>query len=710
MKQLDFSFSDFINNEHNLIFLVGAGCSIDPPSCLPAGRSMIKSILKFCCAENELVRLLKLKDLRFEMLVEIFQDYIDRDLKVIEFYAQCKKPNLQHHFLADMIKKGHIVMTTNFDNLIEIALLESGVRKGEILPVITKKDFKSFNNPKELIKENKKPLFKIHGSFENIITGINTKDSLVATIRSIGRNKEGSNIFQIESFKQELFNNVPENSSLIIMGYSGSDDFDIIPTLKIWKKINKLIWINHTKSYKGKPCFYQFDCSDSKINNNNHVDKVLMDIYQNGFIQQIYRLDCNTSSLIGSLPSLNPNIDKESFSLNPGVWLKENIDIPNNFINYFIPSLIYKNLNEYDESFRCSKKILNLNKFDSINIWRARALNNIGFIYEIRGNFNRALNNYREALKIDNQIQNINDKQSHLNNIASLYEKQGIYQKSLRLFKQALSISISLKDKRGEATYLNNIGMIYNNLGKYQDALKYVNNSLRIRKLFGDLWGEGMCLNNVGIIYKSQGLFPNALSKYETALKIFENLGDLSKKANTIRNIGQIYYANGNYPKALECYIKSLKINKKLQYLPKINLDLNEIGTICYQKKEYSKALIYFKESLEISLKLNLQKDIARAFNNIGAIYKDLNKYDESLKFMKKSVIINKKLGNSNEVALRYNNIGFLYEIQGNHEIALKFYNKALIIDSKIGNIYGIARDKNNIGLIFKRQGKKKRL
>ena len=108
MKHLDFTFNDFIKNEHNLIFLVGAGCSIDPPSCLPAGRSMIKSILKFCCDDIELERLLMFEDLRFEVLVELFQDYIDRDLKVIEFYTQCKKPNLQHFFLADMIKKGHI--------------------------------------------------------------------------------------------------------------------------------------------------------------------------------------------------------------------------------------------------------------------------------------------------------------------------------------------------------------------------------------------------------------------------------------------------------------------------------------------------------------------------------------------------------------------------------------------------------------------------
>ncbi len=138
MKLTNLNIKDLINNEAKLTFLVGAGCSVDAPSCLPAGRPMMEAIINYTCAESEREKILNLKDLRFEQLVEIVRDRLDPKLKIIDYYGQSDKPNLQHFFLAGMIKKGNFVMTTNFDFLIEYALLQSGVPKDEIIPVITK--------------------------------------------------------------------------------------------------------------------------------------------------------------------------------------------------------------------------------------------------------------------------------------------------------------------------------------------------------------------------------------------------------------------------------------------------------------------------------------------------------------------------------------------------------------------------------------------
>ena len=69
---------------------LGAGCSIDSPSCLPAGRSMMEAIVKYTCPETEISKILEMKELRFESLVEIIRDRLDEELKLIEYYAQCK--------------------------------------------------------------------------------------------------------------------------------------------------------------------------------------------------------------------------------------------------------------------------------------------------------------------------------------------------------------------------------------------------------------------------------------------------------------------------------------------------------------------------------------------------------------------------------------------------------------------------------------------
>ncbi|MFX1259540.1 MAG: SIR2 family protein, partial [Promethearchaeota archaeon] len=175
MKSTPLTIKELFPEDANLTFLVGAGCSVDAPSCLPAGRPMMEAIINYTCAQSEREKILKLKELRFEQVVEIIRDRLDPDLKIIDYYGHCDKPNLQHFFLAGMIKKGHFVMTTNFDFLIEYALLQSGVPKDQIIPVITKQDFETYRVPNELVNEGKKPIYKIHGSTKNVITGEDTK-------------------------------------------------------------------------------------------------------------------------------------------------------------------------------------------------------------------------------------------------------------------------------------------------------------------------------------------------------------------------------------------------------------------------------------------------------------------------------------------------------------------------------------------------------
>ncbi|MBY9008893.1 MAG: hypothetical protein KGD74_03395 [Candidatus Lokiarchaeota archaeon] len=132
MKRTNLTIRDFFTPDAKLTFLVGAGCSVDAPSCLPAGRTMMDAIIDYTCAESEINKIKKLEQLRFETLIEIVRDSFDNELKIIDFYGQCDKPNIQHFFLAEMMKKGNFIMTTNFDFLIEYALLKSGVPKKKL--------------------------------------------------------------------------------------------------------------------------------------------------------------------------------------------------------------------------------------------------------------------------------------------------------------------------------------------------------------------------------------------------------------------------------------------------------------------------------------------------------------------------------------------------------------------------------------------------
>jgi tetratricopeptide (TPR) repeat protein len=710
MKPTNLTIRDLITPDSKLTFLIGAGCSIDPPSCLPAGPAMMNTIIEYTCAESEIEEIKKLSQLRFEALVEIIRDCLDPDLKIIDFYGLCDKPNIQHFFLAEMIKKGHFTMTTNFDFLIEQALLQSEVSKDDIKVVITKADFEKFNNPNELFEQGKKTVYKIHGSTKNIISGEKTKDSLVATIQAFGSNKEGENIFQIEPFKRLLFDNISNERSLVVIGYSGSDDFDVVPTLKVLENLKNVIWINHIQDDNNREQIYEIDKSTSQslkklAKKFKKVTQILLEIWRMKNAEHIYRMDVNIPRIISKLMEIKPKISLDNFSINAMDWLKINIKLPSEMMKYYISYKIYWDLDIYDKAMACSENSLRI--AEDLGVLRGKAifLNAIGRIHDAQGNYREALKRYEEALQIAEQLRDLSGKATFLNNIGRIHDAQGNYPEALKLYKEALQIDEQLGDLSGKATSLNNIGSIYKAQGNYPEALKLYEGTLQIVEQLGDLSGKAYSLNNIGVIHYAQGNYPEALKRYEEALQINEQLGDLSGKATSLNNIGEIYRAQGNYPEALKQYEEALQINEQLGDLSGKATSLNNIGVIHYAQGNYPEALRQYEGALQIDEQLGNLSGKATSLNNIGEIYRAQGNYPKALKRYEESLQIAEQLRDLSREATSLNNIGGIYRAQGNYPKALKQYEEALQIAEQLGDLNKKAYSLNNIGRNHDEQG-----
>jgi hypothetical protein len=117
-----------------LAILCGAGVSLSSPSNLLDGRSFMTQVLRRVRPAGVLrarlfqtlgrprsVRSRPGHFLRFELLMKALQDSeLDRNLSVLDC-LECDKPNKNHFLLASLVHAGCVVMTTNFDTLVEQA-------------------------------------------------------------------------------------------------------------------------------------------------------------------------------------------------------------------------------------------------------------------------------------------------------------------------------------------------------------------------------------------------------------------------------------------------------------------------------------------------------------------------------------------------------------------------------------------------------------
>ena len=235
-----------------------------------------------------------------------------------------------------------------------------------------------------------------------------------------------------------------------------------------------------------------------------------------------------------------------------------------------------------------------------------RPYNNLGEAHDKLGNYDQAIGEFKEALKI-------NPKYFFgLNNLGNIYGKQEKYEEAISYFQKALH----QKSDYSPAHY--NIARAYHLIGKKQEAAESYRKAIQFNPYFEqafynlaylsmELSGFDEAIENFNKFIKMQpnhsrahfGL-GNALmvkGQLDLAMLEYRLSGKLDPTfAFPYMNMANIQMQTKNIPAALENYQKALKINPDLSA---IHLSL---GMIYYQFiNDAPKALGYLKEALRLN-------------------------------------------------------------------------------------------------------------
>ena len=233
--------------------------------------------------------------LRFEALMQVLVHASgDSDMQILQCYAACREPNLNHYRLAALLARGHWIVTTNFDTLIEIACQRLSIPFSQI---VYEADFHQFDQFPDKFPN---PIFKIHGSF---FKGVhNSRDSMIATLSALfasGERMSG------EPYKQRVLERLVKSYPLVVMGYSGADNLDISPILKETASPETLLWINHSPqpAYHDAAAILRFprDPSGQFFNPHLNILAYLAGGHADRETAQIHLSDLDTSQVLQSM-------------------------------------------------------------------------------------------------------------------------------------------------------------------------------------------------------------------------------------------------------------------------------------------------------------------------------------------------------------------------------------------------------------------------
>jgi len=704
--------NDLFDKGMDYTFLVGAGISMNPPSNLPSAKSIISVLLESCIPLEELPKSQSIKGLRYEMIIEQVQNRFDNDLRIIDYFEKFTHPNLIHSFLAYAIYKAHYVITTNFDYLIEFALKQiiSPEKHKDIIPIITREDFTNYFDLSQIIQSSRYPLIKVHGSKQNVITGAKTSDSIITTMKALGRNKEEGKTFDIEPFKKPLIENIFKDRTLVVFGYSGSDDFDIAPMLNNIKSLKSLIWIEHSID----DAFTIEKISDllggKPISDFTPFDQIFINLSKktNG---EVYRIQTDTQKFIKDnlwklilegilvdsikLGGIGEKSDFKDFFQSLQLKIRE-VD------KYKFACNIYSKFNMFEDVVRCAKNGINISHKQEKFKEEMYFYNYLGISYKNWGKKEESIIFYKKGLEIAEKFENLSMQITFFINLGSLLTSKGDYNKALEFYNKGINTAITLKDFQATIGGLINKGHILLIQGKLDEALLIYEKLLKSESKIGDLHVKSTILGNLGLIYANRGDIQKGTHFISESIKIDKALDDQSGVISKLNNLASFYHNRGDLDNALKIYFQAFQIANDLKFQTEKAQISNNIAVIFLDLGDLDKALTLSLDAHRIFLNLNDQKGIADAESNIGIIRRLKNDLVPALDALNSSLQKFRVLKIPSKIAHNQFNIGMIYQKTAKWKEALVCYEESLKILEEEGDLFKQGHIHLEMGFIYR--------
>lgn len=193
--------------------------------------------------------------------------------------------------------------------------------------------------------------------------------------------------------------------------------------------------------------------------------------------------------------------------------------------SHSILGVVFRMQRDFEKSDEYFYKIIKL-KSKSFDKPKARAYENLGINYCIKGEFNKALS-YLEKYK---QICLQNNDSIWLFvayfEIGNVYLETKDIDSALYFYFQAEEIALNIEDKENLAICYNSIGICYKKNGDYNKAIKYYNKSLEISEEINYLDNLKPLYKNLANVYKRVGNTEMAYQMIRNRLKVSERLFD----------------------------------------------------------------------------------------------------------------------------------------------------------------------------------------
>lgn len=298
----------------------------------------------------------------------------------------------------------------------------------------------------------------------------------------------------------------------------------------------------------------------------------------------------------------------------------------------------YRGKEDFVEAERYYKKALPFTKKDEII--SSDYLQNMGELFFVRGDFDKALENWSKVLSHYRKYQYKFALAELLLRIATVFEEQGYFELSSDYLNNALKISEKADYKYLIGCILHEQSWVYYRIRNFELALSSSKRASEIFQMLGSDFEVARSWDLRGLTERNMNHYDTALFYHKKSLDLRTRLGNKVEISAVLFNIGEYFMARRRYNEALPYYFKSLKIDDTLGDSYGISYNCNRLGKIYTQLTLFDSAKIYLDRAMLLAVPTSSNEVFRDNYMELAAYYEKLGKPNEAIPFYKNYIYL----------------------------------------------------------------------
>ncbi len=280
-----------------------------------------------------------------------------------------------------------------------------------------------------------------------------------------------------------------------------------------------------------------------------------------------------------------------------------------------------------------------------------------------RGKFDEAMVLFDSARSYYFRLELFRKYITLLTDLGKIFSDRGDYELALNNYYEALRLSQSKGFETETYIIRTRIGWVNFHLGDLDQALRLADESLYSKPkklLIGDLTST---LTLKGVVLTDLGQYQNARRCLDSVKVIYQRAGNIHGLSETFMNLGTLEAKLSNYHKALKLYQESIALADQVDYIYGKAWSNWGIGEIYFKLGDYANAEKYLQRSEEYCSIIHANEILILNYHTRRDLFAAQGRYKESLTYSEKASQLKDSL-HRKDLARRFVNLEKIQEIQ----------------------------------------------